>query len=241
MTISEMHTAFSLLLDKVNSLQYPNFLPEEIDFFLNQAIRKFVRTRYSGMNPKREGFEQSQKRIDDLRTLVREVTIPCGTSGMKPNGYSLVPGFNHSKFDTEPYWLSLGEEVDIFFTPTTSVDATPINKRVGVTGATANDYRWKLDDPTGAHILHYDEARPLRLFYNNTIEFITDGNYIVSNAYLRYLKKPAVVNSLSLPIVSCDLAESTHDEIVNLAVQMALENVEQPRSESFSQLVNTME
>ena len=38
--------------------------------FLNEALDKFVKTRYSGINYKREGFEQSQKRIDDLRTLV---------------------------------------------------------------------------------------------------------------------------------------------------------------------------
>jgi len=237
MTISEMHIAFDLLLDKVNSLQYPSFLPEEKDFFLNQAIRRFVKTRYSGFNSKKEGFEESQKRIDDLRTLVRELTIPCGVSGMKPNGYSLTGGFSGHLFDTAPYWLSLGEEVDITFTPANPSLIMP--RRVGVTGATANDYRWKLDDPTAAHILHYDEARPLRLFYNDTIEFITDGNYSVTNAYLRFLKKPTIV-SLT-PVVNCDLAESTHDEIVALAVQLALENVEQPRTESFTQLVNTME
>ena len=243
MTISEMHHAFDLLLDKTNSLQYPSFLPEEKDFWLNQAIRKFVKTRYSGLNSKHEGFEQSQKRIDDLRTLVREVQLACTKIGaIKPNGYVLASnGFAGAIFDTQPYWLSLGEEVDIYFTPSTSANATPITKRVGVTDATANDYRWKLDDPTAAYILHYDEARPLRLFYNNTIEFITDGNYSIPYAYLRFLMKPATVDSLSTPVVSCNLAEHTHDEIVALAVQMALENIEQPRLESYSQLVNTME
>jgi hypothetical protein len=237
MDISQMHIAFDLLLDKVNSLQYPSFLPEEKDFFFNQAIRKFVKTRYSGVNSKREGFEQSQKRIDDLRTLVRELNIPCTISNIKPNGYSLVNGFNNALFTTTPYWLSLGEEVDITFTPINPSLTMP--KRVGVTEATANDYRWKLDDPMAGYILHYDEARPLRLFYNDTIEFITDGKYSVTNAYLRFLKKPTTV-SLT-PAVNCDLAESTHDEVVALAVQMALENVEQPRADSFTQLVNTME
>jgi hypothetical protein len=242
MTISEMHIAFKLLLDKTNSLQYPSFLPEEIDFWLNQAIRKFVKTRYSGINPKHEGFEQSQKRIDDLRTLVRELKIACTTTGaIKPNGYVLSSALDSATFTTTPYWLSLGEEVDIRFIPTTSAGATAITKRVGVTDVTANDYRWKVDDPTAAYILHYDEARPLRLFYNNTIEFITDGNYTIPYAYLRFLMKPTDVDSLSSPVVSCNLAEHTHDEIVAIAVQMALENIEGPRLEGYSQLVNTME
>jgi hypothetical protein len=244
MTISEMHIAFDLLLDKSNSLQYPSFLPEEKDFWLNLAIRKFVKTRYSGVNPKREGFEQSQKRIDDLRTLVVEKQLACTSIGaIKPNGYVISGGLTGSNFTATPYWLSLGEEVDITFIPTNpsllAFGATTTTKRVGVTDVTANDYRYKLDDPTGAYILHYDEARPLRLFYNDTIEFITDGNYSIPYAYLRFLRKPATV-SLSL-VVSCDLAEHTHDEIVALAVQEALEGIEQPRLESYSQLVNTME
>jgi hypothetical protein len=233
MTISEMHVAFDLLLDKTNSLQYPSFLPEEKDFWLNQAIRKFVKTRYSGFNSKREGFEQSQKRIDDLRSLVREVEIPCTTTdAIKPNGYVLTDGFANSEFDDIPYWLSLGEEVDI------SIPSSQTPKRVGVVDITSDDYRSKIDDPLSEHILHYDEAKPLRLFYNNTIEFITDGDYTVTNAYIRYIKQPVTV---LYSTVDCDLAEHTHDEIVGLAVQLALENIEQPRLQTYSQEINTME
>jgi hypothetical protein len=151
----------------------------------------------------------------------------------------LANDLNSSIFTASPYWLSLGEEVDINFTPVNPSVVTP--KRVGVTDATTNDYRYKLDDPTAEYLLHYDEAKPLRLFYNNTIEFITDGNYSIPYAYLRFLCKPATVDSIATPTVDCDLAEHTHDEIVMLAVQLSLENIEQPRLETYSQLVNTME
>ena len=243
MTINDMHNAFQLGLDKTQALQYPSFLPEEVDFWLNQAIRRFVKTRYSGVNSKREGFEQSQKRIDDLKTLVREVTIPCtaGTPGVnKPNSYVLTTSLSATNgvFTGQPYWLSLGEEVNInFLSRQTGLQAS---KRVAAVDATANDYVWKIEDPTGTHVLHYDEAKPLRLFYNNTIEFITDGNnYWIDNAYIRYLKKPVEV-SITVPTDS-DLPEHTHDEVVSLAVQLALENVEQPRLQSYSQAVSTME
>jgi hypothetical protein len=229
MTISEMHIAFDLLLDKVNSLQYPSFLPEEKDFFLNQAIRKFAKTRYSGVNPKREGFEQSQKRIDDLRTLVRSVTIPCTSAGAiytsgTTKGYVLANALNSATFTTIPYWLSLGEEVEIAYLSSATQYITAVTKRVGVTNATSNDVRWKIDDPLAEYRLHYDETRPIRLFYNNTIEFITDGNYVVTDAYLRFLKQPAVVDNVSGTKVNCDLAEHTHDEVVALAVQIQWNN-----------------
>jgi hypothetical protein len=32
MTVAEMHTEFKFRMDKMDSLNYPNFLPEEIDF-----------------------------------------------------------------------------------------------------------------------------------------------------------------------------------------------------------------
>jgi len=241
-----MHTAFKLELDKTNSLQYPSFLPEEIDFWLNKAIRKFVRTRYSGINAKREGFEQSQKRIDDLRTLVREVTVPClaGTVGVnKPNSYVLTSGFSNTVFSIDPYWLSLGEEVKISYTSTSTSTGGVTTKRVGVTDVTTDNYRSKLDDPLSDHILHYDEAKPLRLFYNNTIEFITTDDYSVIEAYIRYIKEPVTVvyGATVLLSTDCDLADSTHDEIISIAVQLALEDIEQPRLQSYTQGINTME
>jgi len=232
MTISEMHIAFKLELDKVNSLQYPSFTTNEIDFWLNQAIRKFVKTRYSGVNYKREAFEQTQKRIEDLRTLVREVSIPCISAGaVKPNGYVITSGFSNTIFTAAPYWLSLGEEVLL-----TLADNSTI--RQGVTEVTSDEYRFEIDNPYSSYILHYGNAKPLRLFYNNTIEFISDGTYSVTTAYLRYLKRPEVVLH---PTASCDLSEQCHDEVVNLAVQMALENIEQPRLQTYTQDVNTME
>jgi len=234
MTVSQMHTAFRLELDKVNSLQYPDFTSIEVDYWLNRAIREFVKTRYSGLNPKREGFEQTQKRIDDLRTLVREVTVPCTIIGsIKPHGFVLTDGFSNVEFSTAgSYWLSLGEEVDLMLPGSIRIVS-------GVTEVTADEYRFALDNPYSPHIVHYNQAKPLRLFYNNTIEFISDGTYSVLNAYVRYIKAPIIVVYSTL--IDCDLPEHTHDEIVSLSVRLALENIEQPRYQSYAQEVAAME
>lgn len=233
MNISEMHTAFRLELDKVNSLQYPDFTIIEIDYWLNRAIREFVKTRYSGINPKRDSFEQTQKRIEDLRTLVREVTVPCTIIGAtKANGYVLTSGFSNVVFTSDPYWLSLGEEVELMLPGS-------IRLISGVTEVTADEYKAEMDNPYSTYILHYNKAKPLRLFYNNTIEFITDGTYSVLNAIIRYIKKPQTVSYNTS--TNCDLPEITHDEIVSLSVRLALENIEQPRYQTYSQEVSVME
>lgn len=72
-----MHIAVNLGVQKLASFQVDNLLPEEIDHEINMAVRRFINQRYSPQsNPKRRGFEQSQKRIDDLRTLLEDFHVP---------------------------------------------------------------------------------------------------------------------------------------------------------------------
>src|SRR4030043_934065 len=87
MTVSEMHTAFRLHLDKSTSLVgNPDFLPEEIDFWLNESQDRFIKQRMFGNNYKQESFENTQKRIDDLRTIVvTKELISLGSSSVYNN------------------------------------------------------------------------------------------------------------------------------------------------------------
>lgn len=71
MNIKEMHVSIQTEMNKVNSFLFDTFEPQEIDSAINKMIMFFVNQRYSSLsNLKRKGFEMSQKRIDDLRTLV---------------------------------------------------------------------------------------------------------------------------------------------------------------------------
>ncbi len=112
MTITEMHTNLKLELDKTDSLDSVGFEDEELDYWLNSAIRSFVKTRYKGSGSG-EAFEQNQKRIDDLRTLVVEeqLDITRGTTDDdKPNSYTA----SLSSL-TATYWFTSSEEVDILY------------------------------------------------------------------------------------------------------------------------------
>jgi hypothetical protein len=73
MTIQEMHIGVQQGIQKISSHQVDIFLPQEMDLAINKNINKFVSQRYGKQsNTKQKGFEESQKRIDDLRTLVVE-------------------------------------------------------------------------------------------------------------------------------------------------------------------------
>ena len=72
-----MHLAIQQGVDKLNSLQADMLLPEEIDIELNKTMSRFLNTKYGKHNIFNKGFEESQKRIDDLRTLVNEYEAPA--------------------------------------------------------------------------------------------------------------------------------------------------------------------
>lgn len=89
MTYKEFHTAFNIQLDKAESISHPAFLSKEKDYWINTAIRNIVKTRFSGTNPLHKGFQQDQKRTDDLRFLVKTATYKTfyitWTDGGDPN------------------------------------------------------------------------------------------------------------------------------------------------------------
>ena len=78
MTVEEMHIAVNLGVQKIASFQVDNLLPQEIDHELNASMDRFIKLRYTPLGNKyRRGFEQSQKRIDDLRNLVVDASLPA--------------------------------------------------------------------------------------------------------------------------------------------------------------------
>ena len=71
MLIKEWHTQLRQELNKINSALYDVLLPQEIDMAFNKNIEVYLNSKYSlKSNRKHEGLEQSEKRIDDLQTLI---------------------------------------------------------------------------------------------------------------------------------------------------------------------------
>jgi len=237
MDIETMHIAVKLELDKSSALELPAFEPEEIDLWLNNAIRKFVKTRYSGMNSKGQSFEQSQKRTDDLRTLYKQVTIlpESYDSSHMANSYIFKLPVEDSGEGGEDYWLTIMEQVS----------HSAISGLSGITECTLDEYPQKVADPFSEHHLHYGDAKPLRIYGvtngSDEVWLASDGNYTINEYHLAYLRKPATVDNIPAGTTDCDLPEHTHDEIVKLAVSMMLENIEQPRYQTYQNELNTIE
>jgi len=222
MGIDEMHKEFMILIDKADSGGAPSFLSTEIDVFLNAAIEKFISKRAFGNNPRRTSFEEDQKRRDDL--IVQETLFPDNID---------LSGANkeNARFVTLPrnYWHAINEEAQIELGDRTL-------HRVSVKPITHDRYNKIIDDPFNKP----EKYTVYRLDYSDDrFELICGKGSELKKYYLRYIKRPAIVESLTNK--GCDLAEHTHREIVRMAVLEALENIESPRYQSSKIELNEIE
>lgn len=239
MTPRQMQIAFERELNIIDDLQKPT--SDTTLYWLNQAVMKFVKTRYSGVNSKTESFEQSQKRMEDLRTLVSLMKGTAQATGILSNEYSVLLGDDH------------------LIHLSTSVGILPKNQIAGDNcwkKNAAGEYIKRYSDPIqvtqdtldrqlenslSEHNLHYCAAKPLQLIRGRMMYFYTDDNYQVTDCNITYLKTPTAITLDSPFLEYTDLPKHTHSEIVKLAVQMYLENTMNQRYTSYSNEVNTME
>lgn len=208
--------------------------------FINEAIDKFYKTRYSGINSKSEGFEQSQKRIDDLRSLV------------KTEKYTDTIVDNNNRYEVElpsDYVMLLGDTagiqpIDDYNDPCWgySEDGDYIIKRNDTIEATIETIDRQLGNSLSEHRLKYCTARPLRLIQGDKIYLYTDGKYKVSEYTITYLSKPVLLDSKNITNTEyTSLPEHTHMEIVKMAVQLYLATKPMEHYSAYSAEVNNME
>lgn len=230
----ELLESFELELNKLDD-NFTKPTTNTTEYFLNAGLDKFWKTRYSQNNPKVKGFEQIQKRIDDLRTLVVEVTLVPDTTSKDlytvtiPEDYVILlgdtAGISPADGYTDPCW-----ELD-------SDGNYVIHYSDVLEGSIETIDRIKENSLSEYH-LRYTKAKPIRLLSGNEIKLYTDGKYKVSKYILHYLRKPHYIDIHTEPFKEyTDMPEHTHLEIVKLAAQLYIENQANPRYNSYTQEV----
>jgi hypothetical protein len=213
MTIQEFHNNIDIELDKTLDFEYPYILPEQKDYWLNKAQSRIIKQRMYPKDPRLKGFEDTQKRIEDLRSLIKDSEeLTPTTSGTKylitlPNDYLYLVRHRCKTIDsicglkTVKGVLAKQENLDSMF-----------------------------DDPFWKPIA--DE--PLYYFLGNKLVYETEGNFTLSKAMLTYIKIPTQMRlgsqySTVTTDIQCELTEQIHHEILDLTIAMLLENIESQR------------
>jgi len=224
MTAQEMHISFKQGLDKLDSKNYPNIEPEEIDLVLNQAQGVFVKQRYGKSNSKKESFEETQKRIEDLKALIKTQVLsplPNNVNNINSNAVFVELPKDH--------WITIQEITNVTYV---SCGEIIVSEDVYTQSIQHNDYSKLINNPFAKP----QDDKVLRLVTMNGVELLHSSTSTVNNYKLRYIKQPVKIDSLSIPNVDCELSEITHQEIVNIAIAITLENIEAKRLPTFIQV-----
>ncbi len=221
MTILEAHREFKFRLDKMDALNYPNFLPEEIDLVLNNAQERFIKQRYGVNNIKRQSFEETQKRTEDLKN----VTI---NAVLTPLAYASDNIDLNARFLTLPtnHWFTVQERCNI----TCTICGSSVTNLVEVIPTSHSEFSKVIKDP----FKQPTETKVLRLMEAGRVELISSCTIV--DYRMRYVKQPTPVSITTN--TTFELSEHTHSEIVDLAVSIALEGIEGKRTQSFNPLIN---
>lgn len=225
MTVQEMHYAVDQGLQKVGSSVYDSFLPAEIDFWLNRAQDRFIKQRLHPVSdPKRLGYSKTVKRLDDLRMIT---TIDYD------DGVSPSTTVQFVDFDLPvDYRFLINARVEMHYNGCGDQVSTSDPLVVRDLRVAEQDKVYSLQ---GSPFSKSTAENPLGFMYDENIRVFQDGKkFILKNIYIDYLRIPRQI-SLSL-LSDCELAEHTHQEIVDITVRNMVEAIESPRYQT-----NTME
>lgn len=234
MTIREAHYDFDLKMDRINSHSQTNFNKAEKDWLINEAGLVFLKQRSGTNNSKRKGFENTQKRIDDLSTLVIKF----------PEQPFIVP----TKVDTNIYEVDLSTLEYKYYALTRLYCQATIEgcvKTVPLRFIQSDDFNDILKDPFNSPS---EEFFPYNLGKSSTSNsqsiYIYPLDAAITKVFVEYLKYPNKVSSgdyqyidgVTYPEQTLEFPEHTHTEIIDLAVMIASTNIESPE---YIQLKNS--
>lgn len=229
MTRDELHIAFKIEMDKnAQNTAYggcPAFLPEEVDYWLNKGYYDVITTKFTGQTATQTAFEGSVKRISDLERLVNtdkdiSVTLEDNTNCVKlSNLLSRDDSHTGRLFFIQAilHWTKDGEN----YSSVVDLVSHEISKK---------------------YIKTYDNIpwidKPVATIENNTLLIYVDPIEMtgVFTVDITYVKHPTLINNLPSDTGLTEVPEPVQNEIVNRAVQLALDNIESQRIQTKSQL-----
>lgn len=194
----------------------------EKSIFLTRAQEELVLSLYNGRNSSALSFEESEELRRYLSNLIEEIRLtPVSTSNGLPLGIN-----SNSKFFTLPddLWFITYEAVTL-----SSDDSCLNNKDLEVYPARQDEYHKLKKNPFRGP----NNRRALRFdLGDDNIEIVC--KYTVASYYVRYIRKLHPIILIDLPddlsindeigISECELHDSLHQKVLELAVRMALQS-----------------
>lgn len=231
-------TAFEMEINKIDDTLNKPLVNDSL-YWLNQAVLKFCKIRFSGSEPSVTSYEQTEKRTVDLLNLYTSKSFGANEMEIQdtqPN-FDLYNINYYTEYTASDVMFTLNEDVII-------TDNNGENKtNTSVFECTSDNFMYRVNNClTDFHYRHH-KARPLRIKKPNGCLLLTDKKYKILSytiGYLRYPEKITMENPLD---EYNDFPDVILPEIIKMAAQMYIENKipEQQRYQTIVNEVNTQE
>ena len=221
MTIQEMHYDVKMKLNKVDSQQYRNLIIPQVDWILNEAQELFVKMIAEPRIASHYGFEIGQRSWMDIRSIVvEEKSIdPIANLVTLPTDFwyyvSAYCKMKKGECKRDSHKIFIRQHDDDF-------ENSPFDK---------SSFEWKtvngVFNENGLKLYAEDfDIVEVLLTYIKKLKYIHNAEGFSPNGY----KMPTAKNKevLLKDSVNCELPESTHREIVDIAVLIATGQLQIP-------------
>lgn len=231
MTVPEAHIAFKIETDKnavnIGMSGCPSFLPEEIDYWLYTAYLIKIATKFTGNNNLQALFEGNIKRVADLEGLVktdRSITLLSEpiSNRLTMNDFKSSVTYGDEAQDKRMYFI----EGVLHFGNNKIANVKPISHEQARRFLETYSNKPWIEEPVA--IL---EDNKLIVFIDRDLMV---GPYTIDITYLAYPRK---INNQDITSTLDEIPEYMQYEVVKLAADMAIENIESPRTQTHPQYV----
>ena len=229
MKMIDILEGFEIEINKIDdAVGKPNVVDSE--YWLNQAVIKFVKLRFNGDFVHKTSYEQNEKRRNDLLNLYKEQNVILSGPYVINNLYD-----EYKVIYDDDVLFTLNEDVTI------QDKEGGRNKETSVFECTADSFMYRITNSLTDFHYRFGNARPLRVRTIDGCLLFTDKNYNITRYKLGYLRFPKKI-TLSEPFDEyLDFDDVTMPEIIKMAAQMYLENIKEERYKTITQEVNTQE
>lgn len=232
-------TAFEMEINKIDDTLNKPLVNDSL-YWLNQAVLKFCKIRFSGSEPSVISYEQTEKRTVDLLNLyttwVYEYPNDIIMSNINPDYDAFYIDY-YKKPSVPKVMFTLNEDVII-------TDNEGNNKKnTSVFECTSDNFMYRVNNClTDFHYRHH-KARPLRIKIPDGCILLTDKKYKISEYTIGYLRYPKKITMEEPSDEYDDFPDVIMPEIIKIAAQMYIENKipEQQRYQTIVNEVNTQE
>jgi hypothetical protein len=176
MTVQEQHIDFKRKLNKIDTAVNVNIEVPFIDEYLNEAQEIFIKRRIQPNNAYRTGFENTQKRIEDLKDIVKR--NPTSS-----------PNIVLTKVNDNLYSATLPVDYLYYIRGNAEAKKGTCKRDLSCIVQQHDDLNNVLDSQFYSPSFEWGET-PI-VFANNQIYIYSDGTFELKNLKLDYIRRPA--------------------------------------------------